>query len=399
MGAVMGVMALTLLRDRGALVMTFVLPPLLFLLFAAVFSGAGGDAGVLKVAAARASDTPAAAAFLDALATQPDTSVTLLSGADAPTQVEARVKDGTADVGLIVRGDPGAATPEPPLVIVTDPGRAVAGAVLMARVQGLFTTVLPGMALSRVAAQIQVLVGTFSPEQAARLKDAVARAPELVAHGGAELMERRNVARTQVQPGVTYYAGAIALLFLLFTAVQGAASLVEERRSGIFDRILMTEGGVAALVAGKFAFLVLQGLALSAVLFAVAQLVYGVDVTGHLPAWLLVSLAAAAAAAGVALPLAALSRTRQQAQTLSTFVVLLLSAVGGSMAPRFLMPDWLQRLGALTPTAWGIDAYQDALWRGAPLAALAAPLAVLAAYGLGGALLTLWLMRRAARLG
>ncbi|WP_454915751.1 ABC transporter permease [Xanthobacter sediminis] len=398
MGAIMGAMALTLLRDRGALMMTFVLPPLLFLLFAAIFSGAGGDAGTLSVAAARRTDAPAAAAFLDALAAQPDTAVTLLSGADAEAQVEARVQAGRADVGLIVRDDPGTATQAPPLLVIADPGRAVAGAVLMARIQNLFATALPGMALSRVAAQMQVLVGPYTPEQAARLKDAVARAPELVANGGAELMARRTVARAQVQPGVTYYAGAIALLFLLFTAVQGASSLVEERRSGVFDRILMTQGGMGALVMGKFAFLTVQGVALSAVLFAVAQLVHGVDVSGHLGPWLIVSLAASAATAGVALPLAAVSRTRQQAQTLSTFVVLLLSAVGGSMAPRFLMPDWLQRLGEVTPTAWGIEAYQDALWRGAPLAALAPPLAVLLAYGLGGALLTFALLRRAARM-
>lgn len=398
MGAVMGAMALALLRDRGALVMTFVLPPLLFLLFAAVFSGAGGDAGTLAVAAARRTDAPAAAAVLDALAARPDTAVTLLSGPDAEAQVEARVQAGRADVGLIVRDDPAAATRAPPLVIVTDPGRAVAGSVLAARIQALFSTVLPGMALSRVAAQIEMLAGPYTPGQAQRLKDAVARAPQLVAGGGAELMAHRTVARAQVQPGVTYYAGAIALLFLLFAAVQGAASLVEERRSGVFDRILMTKGGVGALVLGKFAFLTVQGLALSAVLFAVAQVVHGVDVTGHAGPWLAVSLAASAAAAGVALPLAAASRTRQQAQTLSTFVVLLASAVGGSMAPRFLMPDWLQRLGEVTPTAWGIEAYQDALWRGAPLVALWPSLAVLLAYALGGTLLTFVLLRRAARM-
>ncbi|MDQ0506585.1 ABC transporter permease [Xanthobacter agilis] len=399
MGAIMGAMALTLLRDRGALAMTFVLPPLLFLLFAAIFSGAGGDAGALKVAAARLTPAPAAEAFLDALAAAPDTTLRLVTGADAAARVEAQVRDGRADVGLLVRDDPGIVTPASPLVIVADPGRAVAAALLMARIQTLFTTVLPGMALSRVAGQVQVLVGPFSPEQARRLKEAVARAPELVAGGGAELMARQSVEPAQGQPAVTYYAGAIALLFLLFSAVQGAASLVEERRSGVFDRILMTRGGIGALVAGKFAFLLLQGLALLAVLFAVAQLVYGVDAAGHLWSWLVVSVAAAAAAAGVALPLAAASRTRQQAQTLSTFVVLLLSAVGGSMAPRFLMPEWLQRLGDLTPTAWGIEAYQDALWRGAPLDTLLPALAVLLAYGAAGALLSFWLLRRAARLG
>jgi hypothetical protein len=41
--AMFRVMALELWRDRGALVMTFLLPPLVFLIFSAVFSGATGE--------------------------------------------------------------------------------------------------------------------------------------------------------------------------------------------------------------------------------------------------------------------------------------------------------------------------------------------------------------------
>ncbi|MFG1346438.1 ABC transporter permease [Xanthobacter autotrophicus DSM 431] len=392
--AIMRAMALTLLRDRGALMMTFVLPPLLFVLFAAVFSGTGGEASTIKVAAARATEAPAAEAFLEALGKAADVELARVT----PDEVTARVSDGTADVGLIVRGDLSAATDKPPIVLVTDAARNVAAAILAARIQRLFTEDLPGMAMRRVAAQIGILVGPFTPEQQARLEASVARAPELVAQGGAELMERQPLPRLRGEPGVTYYAGAIAMLFLLFSAVQGAASLVDERRSGVFDRIVMGRGGVAALVAGKLAFLLLQGLALSAVLFAVAQLVYGVHVVQHLGTFIAVSAAASAAAAGVALPLAAAARTRQQAQTLSTFAVLLLSAVGGSMVPRFLMPAWLQQAGIITPTAWGIEAFQDALWRGAALPALLPGLAVLLAYGVAGGALTLWLIRRQVRL-
>lgn len=394
MAAIVRAMALSLMRDRGALMMTFVLPPVLFVLFAAVFAGTGGEASLIKVAAARTTEAPSATALLDALARAPDIAL------DTTTEsaVSAQVADGAADVGLIVRGDIASATSSPPLLLVTDAARNVASALLAARIQRILTEELPGLAIHRVAGQIEVLVGPFSPDQKARLEQSVARAPELVAGGGAELMERKPLARRRAEPGVSYYAGAIAMLFLLFSAVQGAGSLVDERRSGVFDRIVMTRGGVLALVGGKLVFLILQGLALSAVLFAVAQLVYGVHVVQHLGPLVAVAAAASAAAAGIALPLAAVARTRHQAQTLSTFAVLLLSAVGGSMVPRFLMPEWLQHVGVFTPTAWGIEAFQGALWRSEGLATLAPSLGILLAWAATGAAITLWLIRRQVRL-
>ncbi len=398
MGAVMGAMALSFFRDRGALITTFILPPLLFLLFAAIFAESAGGAGSLSVAAARLSDAPTAAAVLDALAATPGTSLTLLTGPDAAAQVEAQVQAGGVDVGLVVRDDPAVTTPEPPFLVITDPGRALAGAVLMGRIHAVFDAAFPAATLSRAAMQIEELTGPFSSEQTRRVKEAMARAPERAANGGGALIANQAVSRAQAQPGVIYYAAAITLLFLLVAALRGAASLVEERRCGVFDRVLMTPGGLGALVLGKFAFLVLQGLALAVVLFTVAQLVHGVGVTAHLSAFLLVSLACAAAAAGVALALAAACRTRQQVRALSMILVLLFSVAGGAIAPRVLMPDWLQRLGELTPTAWGIEAYQDALWRGATAEVLVLPLSVLLAFALAGGLAAVWLTHRAARM-
>jgi ABC-2 type transport system permease protein len=74
-------------------------------------------------------------------------------------------------------------------------------------------------------------------------------------------------------------------------------------------------------------------------------------------------------------------------------VILVLAAVGGSMAPRFLMPAWLQNLGWFTPHAWVIDAYQAVLWRDAGIAAVYKAWLVLAAVGAAGLLVAQVLSR------
>ena len=197
---------------------------------------------------------------------------------------------------------------------------------------------------------------------------------------------------------MAYYAGAVAFLFLLFAYMQGAISLAEEQESGILDRIMAGPGGIAVLVNGKFLFLVAQGFVQMLLIFVVAWQVYGVDLPGHYFPWLVVTIIACVAASGFSLLIAAACRTRMQAQNLATILILILSVVGGSMVPRFFMPDWLQQLGWLTPNTWVLEAYSGIFWRGEGLADIALPCMLLVALGLlslGGAQ---WLAARRARI-
>jgi len=82
--------------------------------------------------------------------------------------------------------------------------------------------------------------------------------------------------------------------------------------------------------------------------------------------------------------LATLCRTRQQLSGISTIVILSISAVGGSMFPRFLMPEAMQNMGRVTFNAWALDGYIKVFWRNARVLDLApevgAVLAFMAAF-------------------
>jgi ABC-2 type transport system permease protein len=69
--AMVRVMALNLWRDRGALLMTFLLPPLVFLIFSSVFAGTTGDDIQLKLAVADTAHTPDSGRLAAALVPRP----------------------------------------------------------------------------------------------------------------------------------------------------------------------------------------------------------------------------------------------------------------------------------------------------------------------------------------
>jgi ABC-2 type transport system permease protein len=397
--AMLRVMALSLIRDRGALVMAFLLPPTIFVIFAAIFSGTSGDELRLQVVLGVSESSSLTERLETVLRAEPLLRILRQTVLDQGAVVSA-VESGQADVGLLLRGNLNEASAAPAVVFV-DPGKAMAGAVLAGHVQRLISLELPDLALSRAAPAIESLVGGFTPEQSARLAAAIEQLATGTAteDGQAGMIEFQTVGSQNGSGAtVTYYAGAVAILFLLFSAMQSAATLIEERHSGIIDRIAVGPAGTDVVVLGKFLFLTFQGVVQVSLIFGVAALVYHVDVLQHAGLWLATTLAAAAAAAGLGLAVASSCTSRQQAQTCSTFVVLVCSAIGGSMVPRFMMPPWLQDIGWYTPNAWTIEAYHGVLWRGEDLRDLLPELLWLLAMAIVGTTLALLVSRIRLRL-
>jgi len=353
------VMALSLWRDRVGLVLVFVLPPLVFIVFASVFGRGTSGSFDIRVGLVDQADSADSRRLVDSV--QRRLGGRLIPAPDA-VALEDAINSGRADAGLLVLGD--LADVPMPVTVLIHPGRRAAGEVLTAQVNAAAGQDLPELMLRREVARLEPILA-LTPDQVRRVTGApfgLAPPPPFVAQ--------------RILPGGDplriYYAGAVSILFLMFTAMQGAMSLIDERRAGLWLRLSLSTGGVAPLLGGRMLWLTALGAVQALVLFLVAAVAYNVPLLANLAAWSVTAVSAAAASAGISLALAAACQTREQAQPVSTFLFLILAAIGGSMAPRFLMPEALQTLGWLTPHAWVIEAYQAVL-KGAPERVVVAP--------------------------
>jgi ABC-2 type transport system permease protein len=389
------------LRDRGALAMGFGLPVIFFVIFAEIFASAAGDEMRLDVAIVDEVRTPESTRLLAALTADP--AVRTVAGATDRDRARDLVRLGTADVGLVVRADgeslaTASGLAAPPLLLLVDPARGMTATVLAGQLERAYFTALPDLAVGRVTELVGTEFTTFTAEQEQEIGAGLARLrSEAGASDGwsfADLMESVPVAgRNASTNHVAYYAGAIAFMLLLFVAVQSAQGILDDRDRGTLDRIATGPAGISVIVTGKFAFLTLQGLVQTGLVFVVAWLAYGVDLPGSFGPWLLVATTSAAAAAAIGLMLVVDCRTRVRAQFMPTIAILIMSALGGSMVPRFFMPDWAQKLGWLTPNTWALEGYSAVFWRGEPLAAVLPYCGVLAAFAVVSLGLTYWFAR------
>jgi ABC-2 type transport system permease protein len=127
---------------------------------------------------------------------------------------------------------------------------------------------------------------------------------------------------------------------------------------------------MSGLLTSKWLFLTLMGIAQLTVMFVWGRIAFGLDLENHLPGFFVMTAVTSSAAAGFGLLLATVARTRAQLSGMSTIIILTMSALGGSMFPRFLMSERMQQFGLLTFNGWALDGYLKVFWRNAPISAL-----------------------------
>ena len=199
--------------------------------------------------------------------------------------------------------------------------------------------------------------------------------------GIVQVKERAVVGENKKSPMISFYAAAIGVMFLMFTASGSAGALLDEAESGTLERVLSTRVTMTKLLAGKLVFNTLLAFVQLVAMFLWGWAVFKLDFFSHLPGFAVMGLCTAFAVAAFGMLLASMCQTRAQLAALSTLVILIMSIIGGSMFPRFLMPESMQKAGLLTINAWAIDGFTKVFWRDLPVTALWPQVAVLLGIG------------------
>ncbi len=429
-------------RDKMGLALGFLLPIALVSVFAGVFGsiGTGGGDGRLPKLAIRVADldqTDASAKLVSVLNESGLADATTRPKSGDPytrERVVEGVRKGDFSLGLVIKPGLEAALERgemPSLELVRDASRSIEKQIATQAIfQGLMRAfggdLGRAMALRGIRQLSEAL--KLGPEAASGaeglaksffsyLDDAIEKATAASGSGGddgddfefdgmgsmlsledtalgGEHIEKS--ARQKIAMLSQSVAGT-AVMMLLFGLVAAGGTLLREREDGTLKRLLLSPAPRDAILHGKFLFTFVVGLVQIAVMLAFGAVVFGLPIRDHLGGLLLVSAALCAAATSFGVFIATIGRTQKQIEGISTLVILVMSAVGGSWFPLVAeigIPSWMVTASHFTLNAWAMDAYRDLWWYGRGAGAVLPEVAVLLGIAVAFSAIAVVLFRR-----
>ncbi|MGB4594175.1 MAG: ABC transporter permease [Coriobacteriia bacterium] len=369
--------ALIISRDRGALLVMLAMPlALIFILGSALGSIGQGDSLDIDVAIVNEDAGETGQRFVGGLTSSKEIDALFnIEVSDDADAIRAEVERGDLTAALVIPQDLSAkieaGTPVG-LEVLQDPGSKIAAGIWAGVVRA---------GVANASAQI-IAAHTLGDWYAARYANqmgAAAPGSNVPATAGPSSRQMSEftfdaVAVKEIEAEVdkrismiSYYSAGMTGMFLLFGAMFGAFSFVKERREQTLARMLSTPATKLAIVGGKAIGVLMIGIGQFAILLVGTHFLFGVDWGANIAATVLVGLAEALAAAGLAMTLAALGKSERAIGGIAPAAIMLFAATGGSMIPTEQLPSFLLPVQVISPVYWTVNGFID-LMQGASTA-------------------------------
>ncbi len=362
------------LSDRGDLAFSLALPIGLFALLYGVFGGGASFNGTAHIA--NLDGGVAAQRLIERVEAVDGVTVELYTAPELDDAIDrsAVLTGFVAPAGFTAALEAG----EPAAVVVKQRGNGGAeGQILAGIVQGAVADVAAEYEL-RYALRALASDATTDAAVAETASQLIARAHEtpVVAVEVESLAGEESSFLERLLPGVL-------VMFLLFAVTLGAQSLIEERRTGVLERLMTTRLTSGQLFAGKFLAGWGRGVLQSLVLLALAFIVLRVGNLSAFAQSVALALAVTAAVSALGLAIASVARSQDQAVWGAVVVTMAMTLFGGTFFP-IGDSGLLHTLSLMTLNKYAIDAFEGILTGSTALADHGMELAVIGGVTVAG---------------
>jgi ABC-2 type transport system permease protein len=242
-----------------------------------------------------------------------------------------------------------------------DPGEAIRAGI----VQSITTSF--ARRVSAVSIAVQTPIKILTGEGVIPFQEVGVLVPSLTAKGQQiakdpqiKIETKKSKAEKSLS-AIEYYSAGMAVMFILFGAMFGAFSLLEERRNLTLLRLISTPTGRISILSGKLMGIFLIGAMQFAALIIATRVIFRVTWGGQWLAVAALALATVLAATGMAIFIASVAKTNRSAAAISQIMIQGMAALGGSMIPLMVFPNWMKTLSKFTINYWALDGFTQVM--------------------------------------
>lgn len=382
------------LHDRRSVILTFVLPVILITLFAFAYGSIGSYDG-------RSEPVELLVADLDLTGS----SIEIINKIDSLGDIVVVVSDSVRAREMVIKGESVSALiiykgfqdslrvgKSIPVELVYDRSREMEVGILQ---QNLISTIMSSAGEIIVNSRIEKYLQDQFPDigKGTRddiLKTAISKDRNSLSVKMTSIVGERN----DTKLGLIQAVAGTAILMLLFSVAGVGTSILEEKENGTIKRLLYSPLKGSTILYSKMFFAFFISVLQLTAMFLFAWLVLSMDMNVSMSGLILMIVSTSFAVSSLGIFLAAIAKTRHQAQNLSTIIILVMSAIGGSMIPMFIMPAVLQKIALVSVNYWGIQGFYDLFWRVLPLKDILPKIFILMSIGTVMTVLSIRLFRK-----
>lgn len=156
---------------------------------------------------------------------------------------------------------------------------------------------------------------------------------------------------------------AWTIFAMFFMVITLGGNLVKERLSGSFLRLQTIPSAFMLTIWSKMLVFVFVAMTQMVTLFCIGMFVFPLIGLPELVLpeamiqLFLVSFLSALAAVSYAILIGTYAKSQEQANGFGAVSIIIFAAIGGIWVPTFIMPDYLQQIGKLSPLYWCLDGF------------------------------------------
>lgn len=172
-----------------------------------------------------------------------------------------------------------------------------------------------------------------------------------------ELITERNIHKnSQPITSFQYYAGGMGVLFLLMTVVFLVGSMIEEKEEEVYKRLLVSNLSNTSYIVGKLLGILLMSMIQLSLIILFTSVVFKVN-WGDPFTVVMIGCSFILNAAGFGVMIGSFIKREKTFNSVGILGTQVLAALGGSMVPLYLFPQWLINTSYFLPNSLALQMF------------------------------------------